>query len=154
MLLVGLLLAQGVQHTCMQVSLETIHLPTGGGYMPHKNICTSASWEREMSTRVLAAGWTTSSSFMIVAPSLEMVVLPERERERTATAFKEGEEGGRVNLDPSPLWLPTLHSGSGPALPCKCTRTFNFWEIFKHAFKIYSIWPQASNTHICAMQSH
>ena len=52
-----------------------------------------------MSTRVLAAGWTTSSSFMIVAPSLEMVVLPERERERTATAFKEGEEGGRVNLE-------------------------------------------------------
>ena len=67
--------------------------------MPHKNIYTSASWEREMSTRVLAAGWTTSSSFMIVAPSLEMVVLPERERERTATAFKEGEEGGRVNLE-------------------------------------------------------
>ena len=23
-------------------------------------------------------------------------------------------------------------------------RTFNFWEIFKRAFKIYGIWPQAS----------
>lgn len=37
---------------------------------------TSASCESEMSTRVLAAGWTMSNSFMIVAPSLEMVVLP------------------------------------------------------------------------------
>ena len=44
-------------------------------------------------------------------------------------------------LELSPLRLPTLHSGSSPALPC--TRTFNFWEIFKHAFQIYSIWPQA-----------
>ena len=30
-----------------------------------------------MSTKVLAAGCTTSKSFMIVAPSLEMVVLPK-----------------------------------------------------------------------------
>jgi len=44
-----------------------------------------------MSTRVLAAGWTTSSSFMIVAPSLEMVVLPERETREQQTLFKEGE---------------------------------------------------------------
>jgi hypothetical protein len=29
-----------------------------------------------MSTKVLAAGCTTSNSFMMVAPSLEMVVLP------------------------------------------------------------------------------
>ena len=29
-----------------------------------------------MSTKVLAAGCTTSSSFMMVAPSLEIVVLP------------------------------------------------------------------------------
>ena len=32
MLLVGSLLAWEVQHTCTQVSLETIHLPNGGGY--------------------------------------------------------------------------------------------------------------------------
>ena len=30
----------------------------------------------------------------------------------------------------------------------KCTRTFNFQEIFKCVFKIYGIWPQASiDTH-------
>lgn len=34
---------------------------------------TSASCDMEMSTRVFAAGWTMSSSFMMVAPSLEMV---------------------------------------------------------------------------------
>jgi hypothetical protein len=34
---------------------------------------TSASWDMEMSTRVLAAGWAISSSFMMVAPSLLMV---------------------------------------------------------------------------------
>ena len=30
---------------------------------------------------------------------------------------------------------------------CKCmrSRTFNFWEIFKRAFKIYGIWPQAQS---------
>ena len=46
---------------------------------------TSASWEREMSTRAFPAGWTTSSSFKIVAPSFEMVtynVKKDRERER------------------------------------------------------------------------
>ena len=52
-------------------------------------------------------------------------------------------------LELSPLRLPTLHSGSSPALPC--TRTFNFWEIFKRAFQIYGIWPQARmlQTHFC-----
>lgn len=35
---------------------------------------TSASWEREMSASVLAAGCTISSSFMIVAPSFDMVI--------------------------------------------------------------------------------
>jgi len=38
---------------------------------------TSASCDREMSTRALAAGWTMSSIFMMVAPSLEMVTPPE-----------------------------------------------------------------------------
>ena len=59
-----------------------------------------------------------------------------------------------LKLGPCPLRLPTLHSGSSPALPftllrlpTKCTRTFNFREIFKHAFKIYGIWPQA-NKHV------
>lgn len=37
---------------------------------------TSESWDLAMSTRILAAGWTMSRSFMMVAPSLEMVVLP------------------------------------------------------------------------------
>ena len=37
---------------------------------------TSASWDLAMSTRVLAAGWTTSSIFIIVAPSLDIVALP------------------------------------------------------------------------------
>ena len=59
-----------------------------------------------------------------------------------------------LKLELSPLRLPTLHSGSSPALPCKCTRTFNFREIFKHAFKIYGIWPQAqSYTHTSAQCS-
>ena len=51
-----------------------------------------------------------------------------------------------LNLELSPLRLPMLHSGSSP--PKKCTKTFR--EKFKHAFKIYSIWPQASTlqTHI------
>ena len=50
-----------------------------------------------------------------------------------------------LKLEPSRL--PTLHSGSTPALPCKCmrSRTFNFREIFKRAFKIYGIWPQAQS---------
>ena len=43
-----------------------------------QNLLTSASWERDMSTKVLAAGCTTSNSFMMVAPSLEIVVLPVR----------------------------------------------------------------------------
>lgn len=43
-----------------------------GGHTPP----TSASCERDISTRVLAAGWTMSNSFIMVAPSLEMVVLP------------------------------------------------------------------------------
>ena len=37
---------------------------------------TSASWLLAMSTRVLAAGCTMSSSFMMVAPSFEMVAEP------------------------------------------------------------------------------
>ena len=48
-----------------------------------------------MSTRVLAAGWTTSSSFMIVAPSLEMVVLPEREK-REQQQYSRRESQPRV----------------------------------------------------------
>ena len=50
-----------------------------------------------------------------------------------------------LKLEPFSLRLPTatLHSGSSLALPFKCTRTFNFREIFKRAFKIYGIWPQA-----------
>ena len=35
----------------------------------------------------------------------------------------------------------------------KGMRTFNFWEIFKCAFKIYSIWPQASK-HARMLQTH
>jgi len=37
---------------------------------------TSASCEAEMSTSTLAAGCTISKSFMMVAPSLEMVTRP------------------------------------------------------------------------------
>lgn len=39
--------------------------------------CTSASCDLAMSTRVLAAGWTISRVFKIVAPSFEIVALPE-----------------------------------------------------------------------------
>ncbi len=39
---------------------------------------TSASCDKEISTKVFAAGWTTSKSFIMVAPSFEMVVFPER----------------------------------------------------------------------------
>ena len=66
-----------------------------------------------------------------------------------------------LNLSCLRYGLPTLHSGSSPALPChalhlstlqlptKCTRTFNFREIFKRAFKIYGIWPQGRiHTHL------
>lgn len=38
---------------------------------------TSASCDLAMSTNVLAAGWTMSNSFIIVAPSLDIVALPE-----------------------------------------------------------------------------
>lgn len=40
---------------------------------------TSASCARDTSTSVFAAGCTTSSSFMMVAPSLEIVTLPCRQ---------------------------------------------------------------------------
>lgn len=40
------------------------------------NCRTSESCDLAISTRILAAGWTMSRSFMMVAPSLEMVVLP------------------------------------------------------------------------------
>ena len=43
----------------------------------------------------------------------------------------------KLELSDSPLRLPTLHSGSSP--PSKCTRTYNFREIFKRALKIYGI---------------
>ena len=53
-----------------------------------------------------------------------------------------------VQLEPSPLWLPTLHFGSNPVLP------FTYWGYLlsawgcstfsKCAFKIYDIWPQLS----------
>ena len=47
-----------------------------------------------------------------------------------------------LKLELSPIRLPTLHSGSSP--PSKCTRTFNFREKCKRAFKIYGIGPLAS----------
>jgi len=37
---------------------------------------TSESWDLAMSARIFAAGWTMSRSFMMVAPSLEMVTVP------------------------------------------------------------------------------
>lgn len=37
---------------------------------------TSASCDRAISTRILAAGWTMSRSFMTVAPSFVIVCLP------------------------------------------------------------------------------
>ena len=41
------------------------------------NYFTSASWDLAISTSVLAAGWMMSNSFMIVAPSFEIVAFPE-----------------------------------------------------------------------------
>ena len=50
-----------------------------------------------------------------------------------------------LKFEPSQLQFPMLHSGSSTAMSftyyTKCTRTFNFCEIFKRAFKI--MWPQA-----------
>ena len=43
-----------------------------------KLFLTSASCESDISTKVLAAGCTTSNNFIIVAPSFDIVVLPER----------------------------------------------------------------------------
>lgn len=40
---------------------------------------TSASWARAMSTNVLAAGWTMSRSFRMVAPSLVIWASPRSE---------------------------------------------------------------------------
>ncbi len=47
-------------------------------YSKQKQSCdlTSESWDLAMSTRVIAAGWTISRLFMIVAPSLEMMTFP------------------------------------------------------------------------------
>ena len=55
-----------------------------------------------------------------------------------------------VKLEPSPLRLPKLHSGSSPALlfTMPCTRTFNLWEILKCTFMATS--KQARTlTHFC-----
>lgn len=54
------------KQACVSISTETHRL----------DIPTSASWDFAMSTKVFAAGWTTSRSFRIVAPSLEIVALP------------------------------------------------------------------------------
>lgn len=40
------------------------------------NELTSASCDLAISTNDLAAGWTTSKSFIIVAPSLDIVAFP------------------------------------------------------------------------------
>ena len=40
------------------------------------------------------------------------------------TNKKQGTVG--VKLEPSPLRLPTLHSGSSPALPCKVHKDVQF----------------------------
>ena len=45
-----------------------------------------------------------------------------------------------LKLEPSPLQLPTLHSAASPILH----EDVNFRKIFKCAFKLYGIWPQAS----------
>ena len=42
---------------------------------------TSESCDFEMSTRVLAAGWTTSSNSNIVAPSFEIMAFPKIEND-------------------------------------------------------------------------
>lgn len=52
-------------------------------------LLASASWERAMSTRVLAAGWTTSSSFRMVAPSLEIVALPRKQKSQNINKEKK-----------------------------------------------------------------
>ena len=53
-----------------------------------------------------------------------------------------------LKFEPSLLQLPILHSGSRPALPFTyLTRTFNFREIFKHAFKIYGKQTSTLQTH-------
>ena len=52
-----------------------------------------------------------------------------------------------LKFELSPLQLPMLHSASSTVsftYYCKCTRMFNFREIFTRAFKIYIIWPQAN----------
>ena len=48
-----------------------------------------------------------------------------------------------LKLEPSPLWLPMLCTGS-PALPFTSHVDVQFQEIFKHAIKKYGIWPQAN----------
>ena len=46
-------------------------------------VCTSASCDLAISTSVLAAGWTISKVFNIVAPSLDMVALPANRKDGT-----------------------------------------------------------------------
>mmetsp|Transcript_5486 Transcript_5486/g.7412 ORF Transcript_5486/g.7412 Transcript_5486/m.7412 type:complete len:255 (-) Transcript_5486:219-983(-) len=57
---------------------------------------TSESWDLAMETRVLAAGWTISNNLRIVAPSLEMVVLP-----RSSYIILSIPRGPRVDLTAS-----------------------------------------------------
>ena len=60
-------------------------------------------------------------------------------------SWKEGEVVGPIV---ERIYYIMLHSGSSTALSftyyCTCTRTFDVWEIFKHAFNIHGIWPQTN----------
>lgn len=58
--------------TCSLISLRISPARTTTDVVPSP---TSASCERAMSTRILAAGWTMSRSFMTVAPSFVIVCL-------------------------------------------------------------------------------
>lgn len=49
---------------------------------------TSASCDFEISTRVFAAGWTTSKRLIIVAPSLEIVAFPTQRSRRKYSKMK------------------------------------------------------------------
>ena len=59
--------------TCSLISFRISPARTTTDVVPSP---TSASCDRAMSVRIRAAGWTMSSSFMTVAPSLVIVCLP------------------------------------------------------------------------------
>ena len=75
---------------------------------------TSASCDRAMSTKVFTAGWTISNNFMIVAPSLVIVVTP-----RLSTTNLSNPRGPKVVRMVSTMAMHALMFEINWPLPCE-----------------------------------